>query len=89
VFNTNTALLDLDALDCDYDLTWLYVQKDVNGRAAVQFERVYHEVSAFLPTTYLEVTRRGPRGRFFPIKTPDDLLRAQDDLRELLAASPI
>ncbi len=89
VFNTNTALFDLDALDRDYDLTWLYVQKDAGGRTAVQVERVYHEVSAFLPTTYLEVPRRGPRGRFFPIKTPDDLERAQDDLRELLAASPI
>jgi hypothetical protein len=50
---------------------------------------VYHEASAFVPTTYLEVPRRGPRGRFFPIKTPADLARAQDDLRELLAASPI
>jgi len=89
VFNTNTALFDLDALDRDYDLTWLYVQKDAGGRAAVQVERVYHEVSAFLPTTYLEVPRRGPRGRFFPIKTPGDLERAQGDLRELLAASPI
>ncbi len=89
VFNTNTALFDVDALDRDYDLTWLHVQKDVSGRASVQLERVYHEASAFLPTTYLDVPRRGPRGRFFPIKTPDDLVRAQDDLRELLAASPI
>ena len=89
VFNTNTALFDLDALDRDYDLTWLYVQKNADGRTAVQVERVYHEVSAFQPTTYLEVPRRGPRGRFFPIKTPGDLARAQDDLRELLAASPI
>jgi len=89
VFNTNTALFDLDALDRDYNLTWLYVQKDAGGRTAVQVERVYHEVSAFLPTTYLEVPRRGPRGRFLPIKTPDDLVRAEDDLRELLAASPI
>jgi len=89
VFNTNTALFDLDALDRDYDLTWLYVQRSADGRTAVQLERVYHEVSAFLPTTYLEVPRRGPRGRFFPIKTPDDLARAEDDLRELLAASPI
>ena len=40
-------------------------------------------------TTYLEVPRRGPNGRFLPIKTPGDLDRAQDDLRELLAASPI
>jgi UTP--glucose-1-phosphate uridylyltransferase len=89
VFNTNTAVFDLDALDPDYDLTWLYVQKDANGRAAVQVERVYHEVSAFLPTTYLEVPRRGLRGRFIPIKTPDDLQREQDNLRAFVAASPI
>jgi UTP--glucose-1-phosphate uridylyltransferase len=89
VFNTNTALFDVDALDRDYDLTWLYVLKRAGGRDSVQLERVYHEASAYLPTTYLEVPRRGPRGRFFPIKTPEDLARAQGDLRELLAASPI
>jgi UTP--glucose-1-phosphate uridylyltransferase len=89
VFNTNTALLELDALDEDYDLTWLYVLKDVDGRQAVQLERLYHEVSAFVPTQYLEVPRRGPRGRFLPIKTPDDLARAQDDLRELVTAPQI
>ena len=89
VFNTNTAVIDIDALDVDYDLTWLYVQKAVEGRDAVQLERVYHEVSAFVPAQYLEVPRRGSRGRFSPIKTPADLERAQDDLRELVAASPL
>jgi UTP--glucose-1-phosphate uridylyltransferase len=89
VFNTNTALFDLDALDRDYDLTWLYVRKEVDGREAVQLERLYHEASAVLPTTYLEVPRRGPRGRFLPIKTPADLERMQDDLRELLTSSPL
>jgi UTP--glucose-1-phosphate uridylyltransferase len=89
VFNTNTAVFDLDVFERDYDLTWLYVEKRAEGRPTVQLERVYHEVSAFLTTTYLEVPRRGPRGRFFPIKTPEDLAAAQDDLRELLAASPI
>ena len=77
VFNTNTALFDLEALDADYDLTWLYVRKEVDGRDAVQLERLYHEVSAFVPTQYLEVPRRGPRGRFSPIKTPADLERAR------------
>lgn len=86
VFNTNTALFDLDALDVDYDLSWLYVVKSVEGRAAVQLERLYHEVSAFVPTQYLEVPRRGSRGRFLPIKTPADLERAGDDLRELVSA---
>jgi UTP--glucose-1-phosphate uridylyltransferase len=87
VFNTNTALLGLEALGEDCDLSWLYVVKDVGGREAVQLERVYHELSAFVPTTYLEVPRRGPRGRFAPIKTPADLERAQQDLRELVSAS--
>jgi UTP--glucose-1-phosphate uridylyltransferase len=86
VFNTNTALFDIDLLARDHDLTWLYVEKAVGDRAAVQLERLYHEVSAFVPATYLEVPRRGPRGRFSPIKTPADLERAQDDLRELISA---
>jgi UTP--glucose-1-phosphate uridylyltransferase len=89
VFNTNTALFDIDALDADYDLTWLYVQKSVDDRTAVQLERLYHEASALLSTQYLEVPRRGPRGRFSPIKTPADLERAQDDLRELISADPL
>jgi UTP--glucose-1-phosphate uridylyltransferase len=89
VFNTNTALFDIDALDADYDLTWLYVEKAVEGRTAVQLERLYHEASALVPTQYLEVPRRGPRGRFSPIKTPADLERAQDDLRELVSADPL
>ncbi|HEX4747252.1 MAG TPA: UTP--glucose-1-phosphate uridylyltransferase [Gaiellaceae bacterium] len=86
VFNTNTALVDVDALESEYDLTWLYVLKNVDGRDAVQLERLYHEISAFVPTQYLEVPRRGPRGRFSPIKTPADLERAQDDLRALVSA---
>ena len=55
VFNTNTALIDIDALDVDYDLSWLYVRKPVDDRVAVQLERLYHEVSAFVPAQYLEV----------------------------------
>lgn len=86
VFNTNTALFDLDVLDRDYELTWLYVSKQVEGRPAVQLERLYHEVTAVVPTTYLVVPRKGPDGRFLPIKTPADLERAQADLRALLAA---
>ena len=87
VFNTNTGLFAIDALDREYELTWLFVRKDVGGRPAVQLERVYHEASRHVPTTYLEVPRRGPRGRFLPIKTPDDLAAAQDDLRQLVASA--
>jgi UTP--glucose-1-phosphate uridylyltransferase len=89
VFNSNTAVFDIDRLDREYDLTWMYVEKEARGRKAVQLERVYHEVTRFVPTTYLVVPRRGRRGRFFPIKTPADLEASQHELRELLAASPI
>jgi UTP--glucose-1-phosphate uridylyltransferase len=83
--NVNTATFDIDALDQDFDLTWLYVLKSVGDRKAVQLERLYHEASAFLPTTFLQVPALGPRGRFLPIKTPQDLEDAQPALRELLS----
>jgi UTP--glucose-1-phosphate uridylyltransferase len=85
VTNVNTVTFDLEALDRDFDLTWLYVQKKVEGRPAVQLEHLFHEASAFLPTTYLEVPVTGPRTRFIPVKTPDDLTAAQPALREVLA----
>ena len=87
VFNTNTTTLVLEALDREFDLPWLYMRKSVAGRSAVQLERLYHHVSWELDTTYLEVPRSGPRGRFFPIKEPHDRERAQPALREMLAAS--
>ena len=87
VFNTNTATFALDAIDRPFDLRWLYVTKTVEGRTAVQLERLYHQVAWELDTTFLEVPRTGPRGRFFPIKEPSDLDRSQPALREMLASS--
>ena len=88
VFGTNSFVFDLDVLDADYPLTWLYVEKSVEGRPAVQLERLVNELTSFLPALYLEVPRTGPNGRFFPIKEPGDLADSQSALRELLAASP-
>ena len=85
VTNVNTVTFDLEALDREFDLTWLYVRKSVEGRSAVQAEQLFHEASAFLPTTYLQVPVTGERSRFLPVKTPDDLDAAQDELRRLLA----
>jgi UTP--glucose-1-phosphate uridylyltransferase len=87
VFNTNSATISLEGLDRPFQLPWLYVQKQVDDRTAVQLERLYHHVSWALATTFLEVPRSGPRGRFFPIKEPDDLVRSREGLRELLASS--
>lgn len=87
VFNTNSATVSLAALDRDFDLPWLHVRKQVDGRPAVQLERLYHQISWELETTFLEVPRSGPYGRFFPIKEPEDLARSQPGLRELLGGS--
>ena len=86
VFNTNTSLITVEALAEPVDLTWLVAEKQVDGETVVQFERLYHELSAHVPTTFLVVPRHGPRGRFLPVKEPADLAEAQPLLRELLAA---
>jgi len=84
VFGTNSFVVDLDVLAAEYPLTWFYVEKTVGGRPAVQLERLVNELTAFLPTLFLEVPRTGPRGRFFPVKEPGDLELAREPLREML-----
>lgn len=82
VFSTNTLLIELDALERSYPLTWLYVEKQVEGRLAVQLERIVNELTAFLPATFLKVPREGGQGRFFPVKTPGDLAALRPALYE-------
>lgn len=89
VFNTNTGIFEIEALQTTYPLSWMVVEREVDGRAAVQLERVFHEASAFVDTTMLVVPRSGPRGRFYPIKTLDDLDAAQPELRDLLRRGPL
>jgi UTP--glucose-1-phosphate uridylyltransferase len=81
VFSTNTLTIELDALERSGPLSWLYVEKDVDGRRAVQLERIVNELTAFIPTTFLEVPRAGEGGRFFPVKTPEDLEAIRPALR--------
>ena len=66
VFNTNTATVALDALDRAFDLRWLYVAKSVDGRTAVQLERLYHQISWELDTTFLAVPRVGAARPLLP-----------------------
>jgi len=88
VFNTNTAWITADALETSVELTWLLTEKRVDGEPVVQFERLYHELSAHLPTTFLVVPRDGPRGRFLPVKEAGDIEAATPLLRALLSAPP-
>lgn len=77
--NTNTFVISLSVLRRDLALSWCYVEKTVDGRAAVQIERLVNELSTHVETAYLATPRDGPDGRFFPVKTPADLEALRGD----------
>ena len=83
VFNTNVFHFDAAAL-AKLAMPWTFfrVTKKVDGREAVQFERLVNEVTFQLPTHYLRVPRSGPRARFLPVKDIDELeaRRAENEL---------
>jgi UTP--glucose-1-phosphate uridylyltransferase len=85
-FNTNTFVFDALALDRDFDLQWFMVKKKVDGREAIQFERLVGQLSAFLPCVCLEVPRSGLNGRFQPAKDPEELARRQPEIEQIMHA---
>ncbi len=86
VFNTNTFVFDLAALDRTWDLRWFAVQKKVDGRVAVQFERLVGQLTDFLDATWLVVPREGGACRFLAIKAPEDLVTEAEAIRAVLTA---
>ncbi|MGA2450354.1 MAG: UTP--glucose-1-phosphate uridylyltransferase [Polyangiaceae bacterium] len=87
VFNTNTMLVRADALlRAPLHWTWFEVQKLVEGRAAIQFERLLQEITATLPTAYVRVPRDGADSRFIPIKGFDDLTAYRDLVETVVRA---
>lgn len=85
VFNTNTFALDAAALDAEFALPYYRVEKKVDGQTAVQFERLVGELTAFLPSTFVEVPREGGTSRFLPVKDPDELTQRLSEIRLVLA----
>ena len=86
VFNTNTFVLDVAAIDRDFDLTYVHVAKQVDGQTAIQYERLVGELTAFLPTQFLEVPRGGVDGRFQPVKDPEELGDRRAEIEAILRA---
>ncbi|MGE3175551.1 MAG: UTP--glucose-1-phosphate uridylyltransferase [Planctomycetota bacterium] len=85
VFNSNTFTFTARALDRDFDLGWYYVEKTVEDRKAVQVEHLVGEVTRWIDANYLRVRRSGTDSRFLPVKTPDDLDAARDEIAEMYA----
>jgi len=43
----------------------------------------FGEMTRFLKSGFVRVKRTGPEGRFFPIKTPEDLEVGRDEVEEM------
>ncbi|MCK5945127.1 MAG: UTP--glucose-1-phosphate uridylyltransferase [Planctomycetes bacterium] len=80
VFNCNTMTFTAAALTRPVELGRYYVQKNVEGRAAVQIEHLIGEMTAHLTTNWLRIPREGARSRFLPIKKPDELQTMRADI---------
>ena len=85
LFNTNSFVFDAEAIDRDFDLTFFRVEKKVEAATVIQFERLVGQLTAFLPSHFLEV----PRSRFLPVKDPEELELRRADIEALLRARGI
>jgi UTP--glucose-1-phosphate uridylyltransferase len=86
VFNTNTLVIDAAAIDRDFALPYYRVEKQVDGAPAIQFERLVGELTATLPTRFVEVPRIGEDARFLPVKDPDELDRSRAAIADVLSS---
>jgi UTP--glucose-1-phosphate uridylyltransferase len=90
VFNTNTFHADARALlHHDGEWTWFTVEKTVDGRPAIQRERLLGELTSHLATRFVQVPREGPESRFLPAKDFDELAARRPELRAALTARGI
>jgi UTP--glucose-1-phosphate uridylyltransferase len=87
VFNTNTFLVRAEPL-AKQPLRWTFfeVEKKVDGKPAIQFERLLQEITAQMPSTYVEVPRDGAASRFLPVKDFDELARRRADIEVVARA---
>lgn len=87
VFNTNTFLVRAAPIaKAPFSWTYFEVEKQVDGRSAIQFERLVQEITAHLPSTYLCIPRHGADSRFLPVKDHEELERRKDDIRVVAKA---
>jgi UTP--glucose-1-phosphate uridylyltransferase len=84
VFNVNSFVLDAQAIDRDFPLSWFVVRKKVAGKEAIQFEHLVGEITAFASTQCLHVDREGADGRFQPVKDPEELTRRAPRIEAML-----
>jgi molybdopterin-guanine dinucleotide biosynthesis protein A len=77
--NTNTMIINVEALRKPIDWRWHHVRKQAGTALVVQHERLLQQYTEEFETNYVEVPREA---RYCPVKTADDLEHAD----ELLAS---
>lgn len=89
-FSTNTMLVRARALlEAKYASTYYEVEKKVDDRPAIQFERLLQELTANLPSAYVRIPREGTASRFLPVKDTAELERRKPEIAELAKARGI
>lgn len=87
VFNTNTMWIRADALaEVVVPWHWFLVKKKVEGKTAIQFERLLQELTGVLETRYVEVPRDDLETRFLPVKDMAELERRRPKLEAIARA---
>jgi UTP--glucose-1-phosphate uridylyltransferase len=87
VFNTNTFLVRADVLETvRIDWNWFEVEKKVEGRIAIQFERLLQQLTAATAATYIRVPRHGSSSRFLPVKDHEELGRRRPEIEAVARA---
>lgn len=85
-FNTNTFWIDAPALLATrVAWSWFQVEKKVEDRPAIQFERLLGELTSALTAEYIRVPRDGDTSRFLPVKDHQELASRQDTILRALA----
>jgi UTP--glucose-1-phosphate uridylyltransferase len=87
VFSTNTFLVNATALDgLKMDWTYVEVEKKINDRPAIQFERIVNEMTTALTPHLLRVPRDGVASRFLPVKDTAELERRRPEIEAIAKA---
>lgn len=81
VFNCSTYWVNAESLKKDFALPWYIVKKKVAGQTVIQFEHLAGDMTRFLTTTFINVSRNK---RFFPVKRPEDLVKNKENLKKIL-----
>lgn len=84
VFSTNTFLVNASALN-ELKMSWTYVEveKKIEDKRAVQFERIVNEMTTALEPHLLRVPREGVGSRFLPVKDVPELERRRSEIEAI------